>query len=137
MLGAVQSLYFGSLLSMRVNGQCGHSQSPSLGLRQGCPLNPHSATLFGIFIENSFPSYLVSGQYPPSTGFMLLRVPLGITGVEGVSLESRVVIMTQKYCCSAAVISTIIMSGLILLRVSAAPLCEKSLRTVGSKPLAC
>ena len=33
---------------MRVNGQCGHSQSPSIGLRQGCPL---SATLFGIFID--------------------------------------------------------------------------------------
>ncbi len=48
MLGAVQSLYFGSLLSMRVNGQCGHSQSPSIGLRQGCPL---SATLFAIFID--------------------------------------------------------------------------------------
>ena len=48
MLGAVQSLYHGSLLSMRVNGQCGHSQSPSIGLRQGCPL---SATLFGIFID--------------------------------------------------------------------------------------
>ena len=48
MLGAIQSLYDGSLLSMRVNGQCGHSQSPSVGLRQGCPL---SATLFGIFID--------------------------------------------------------------------------------------
>ncbi len=48
MLGAVQSLYHGSLLSMRINGQCGHSQSPSIGLRQGCPL---SATLFGIFID--------------------------------------------------------------------------------------
>ena len=47
MLGMVQSLYDGSLLSMRVNGQCGHSQSPSIGLGQGCPL---SATLFGIFI---------------------------------------------------------------------------------------
>lgn len=48
MLGAIQSLYHGSLLSMRVGGQCGQSQSPSIGLRQGCPL---SATLFGIFID--------------------------------------------------------------------------------------
>ena len=48
MLGAIQSLYDGSLLSMRVGGQCGPSQSPSIGLRQGCPL---SATLFGIFID--------------------------------------------------------------------------------------
>ena len=48
MLGAIQSLYDGSLLSMRVGGQCGPSQSPSIGLRQGCPL---SATLFGTFID--------------------------------------------------------------------------------------
>ena len=48
MLGAVQSLYDGCLLSMRVGGACGGSHSPSVGLRQGCPL---SATLFGIFID--------------------------------------------------------------------------------------
>ena len=48
MLGAFQSLYDGSLLSMRVNGQCGRNQSPSIGLRQGCPL---SAALLGIFID--------------------------------------------------------------------------------------
>ena len=47
MLGAIQSLYTGFLLSMRVGGQCGPSQSPSIGLKQGCPL---SAALFGIFI---------------------------------------------------------------------------------------
>lgn len=47
MLGAVQSLYAGSLQSMRIKGQCGHSQSPSIGLQQGCA---HSATLYGIFI---------------------------------------------------------------------------------------
>ncbi|DBA94735.1 TPA: hypothetical protein ACH3X1_002285 [Trebouxia sp. C0004] len=46
MLGAVQSLYDGSLPVYE--GQCGHSQSPSIGLRQGCPL---SATLFGIFVD--------------------------------------------------------------------------------------
>ena len=48
MLGAIQSLYDGCLLSMRVGGSCGCSHSPSIGLRQGCPL---SATLFGIFID--------------------------------------------------------------------------------------
>ena len=37
MLGAVQSLYDSSLMSVRVTGQCGKSQSPSVGLRQGCP----------------------------------------------------------------------------------------------------
>ena len=48
MLGAIQSLYDGCLLSMRVSGACGSQHSPSIGLRQGCPL---SATLFGIFID--------------------------------------------------------------------------------------
>ena len=44
----IQSLYDGSLLSMRVDGQRGRNQTPSIGVRQGCPL---SATLFGIFID--------------------------------------------------------------------------------------
>ena len=48
MLSALQSMYDGCLLSMRVGGACGCSHSPSIGLRQGCPL---SATLFGIFID--------------------------------------------------------------------------------------
>lgn len=48
MLGAIQSLYDGCLLSMRVSGASGSSHNPSIGLRQGCPL---SATLFGIFID--------------------------------------------------------------------------------------
>ena len=33
---------------MRVGGQCRPSQSPTIDLRQGCPLN---ATLFGILID--------------------------------------------------------------------------------------
>ena len=48
MLGAIQSLYDGCLLSMRVNGVTGGSQTPSMRLRQGCPLN---ATLFGLLID--------------------------------------------------------------------------------------
>ena len=48
LLGAIQSFYDGCLLSMRVARSCGSSYSPSIGLRQGCPL---SATLFGIFID--------------------------------------------------------------------------------------
>ncbi|DBA74929.1 TPA: hypothetical protein ACH3X2_009257 [Trebouxia sp. C0005] len=47
MLGAVQYLYAGSLLSMKITRQRGSSQSPSIGLRQGCAL---SATLYGMFI---------------------------------------------------------------------------------------
>ena len=49
MLGAIQSLYDGCLLSMRVGGAFGCSHTPFVGLRQGCPL---SATLFGIFIDD-------------------------------------------------------------------------------------
>ena len=48
MLGAIQSLYTGCLLSMRVDGMRGQGQTPAMGLRQGCPL---SATLFGLFID--------------------------------------------------------------------------------------
>ncbi len=48
MLGAIQSLYDGCLLSIRVNGVTGGRQAPSMGLRQGCPL---SATLLGLFID--------------------------------------------------------------------------------------
>ncbi len=48
MLGAIQSLYDGCLLSMRVNGVVGEAQTPFMGLQQGCPL---SATLFGLFID--------------------------------------------------------------------------------------
>ena len=39
----------GCLLSMRVNGVTGDTQTPSMGLRQGCPL---SAFLFGLFIDD-------------------------------------------------------------------------------------
>ncbi len=48
MLGAVQSLYDNCLLFMRVSGYTGESRTPSMGLRQGCPL---SATLFGLFVD--------------------------------------------------------------------------------------
>ena len=41
-LGAIQSLCDGCLLPIRVNGVTGDSQTPSMGLQQGCPL---SATL--------------------------------------------------------------------------------------------
>ena len=47
-MGAVQSLYDNCLLSMRVSGYAGEGKTPSMGLRQGCPL---SATLFGLFID--------------------------------------------------------------------------------------
>ena len=48
MLGAVQSLKAGSLLSMKIKGQCGYSQTPLIGLRQGCAL---SVNLYGISIS--------------------------------------------------------------------------------------
>ena len=48
MLGAIQPLYDGSVLSMRIDGQCGSSQSPPIGLRQGRSL---IATFFGIFMD--------------------------------------------------------------------------------------
>ena len=89
----------------------------------------------------AFPHILYQSNYwmlyPPSTIFMLLGFPLGISGVKGVSLAPELSSWRRYCCCSAVVISTIIMSGLILLRVSAPPPCKKPLSTVGFKPLAC
>ena len=70
MLGAIQSLYDGCLLSMRVNGVTGGSQTPSMGLRQGCPL---SATLFGLFIDGLH-QYL--GTAVPTAGIQILQMRL-------------------------------------------------------------
>ena len=57
MLTAIQSLYTDSSLAMKINGFHGDMHSPSVGLRQGCPL---SATLFGRFIDG----------LPPSSAFL-------------------------------------------------------------------
>ena len=70
MLGAIQSLYDGCLLSMRVNGVTGDSQTPSMGLRQGCPL---SATLFGLFIDGLH-HYLETAV--PAAGIQILQMRL-------------------------------------------------------------
>ena len=48
MLSAVQSVYTDCLLAMKVNCFHGSTQSPSVGLQQGCPL---STTLFGLFFD--------------------------------------------------------------------------------------
>ena len=75
MLGAAQhvALFDGSLLSMRVGGQCGSSQSPSNALRQGCPL---SATLFGIFIDSLHQHLQTTAQ--------LLECKSGISGSDNI-----------------------------------------------------
>ena len=65
---------------------------------------------------------------------MLLGFQLGVTRV---NLDPELSSCRKYCCCFAAVISLIIMSGLILLRVSAAPPGKKPLSTIGSKPLAC
>ena len=48
MMGAVQSLCDNCLLFMRVSSYTGDGKTPSMGLRQGCPLR---ATLFGLFTD--------------------------------------------------------------------------------------
>ena len=70
MLGAIQSLYDGCLLSMRVNGVTGDSQTSSMGLRQGCPL---SATLFGLFIDGLH-HYLETAV--PTAGIQIVQMRL-------------------------------------------------------------
>ena len=49
MLRAIQSLYRGCLLSMRVGSTCGQSHNPSIPQRQGYLLR---GTLFGLFIDD-------------------------------------------------------------------------------------
>ena len=70
MLGAIQSMYDGCLLSMRVNGVTGDSQPPSTGLRQGCP---PGATLFGLFIDG-LDHYLET--VVPTAGIQILQMRL-------------------------------------------------------------
>ena len=70
MLGAIQPLYDGCLLSMRVNGVTRDSQTPSMGLRQGRPL---SATLFGLFIDGLH-HYLETAV--PTAGIQMLQMRL-------------------------------------------------------------
>ena len=70
MLGAVQSLYDNCLLFMRVSGYTGEGRTPSMGLRQGCPL---SATLFGLFIDGLH-HYLET--MAPAAGMQIQRLRL-------------------------------------------------------------
>ena len=64
-------MYDGCLLSIRVNGVTGDSQTPSMGLRQGCFF---SATLFGLFIDGLH-HYLEAAV--PTAGIRILQMQLG------------------------------------------------------------
>ena len=48
LLGAVQSLYANSAITVKVDGRCGPSVPSRRGVKQGCPLSP---TLFGLFMD--------------------------------------------------------------------------------------
>ena len=50
MLATIQSVYRDTSVAMGIRGHFGSIHSPSVGLRQGCPL---SATLFGLFFLDS------------------------------------------------------------------------------------
>jgi hypothetical protein len=69
MLGAVQALYAGAKLAIKVAGHVGEAADTHRGVRQGCPLSP---TLFGVFI-NALEPWLLNQA--PGVG-----VPLQIVG---------------------------------------------------------
>ena len=48
MRGAIQSLYEGASLAVRVDSRVGQGQHPSIGVKQGCPLSP---LLFGLVVD--------------------------------------------------------------------------------------
>ena len=65
MLDAIRSLYTNYLLYVRLDGMHGQGQTPSMGLRQGCPL---SATLFGFFIHGLHHYYIYLESVVPVAG---------------------------------------------------------------------
>ena len=82
------------------------------------PVNPdcHMIIIIGTFYSNSlrvlsngsccasiswsYASYLVLGQYPPSTIFRLLEFPSGIIGVKAVSMEPEWPRLAPRVCHS-------------------------------------
>ena len=65
MLAAIQSLYSGGAMSMKICGRAGATGTAQVGVRQGCPLSP---TLFGLFFDDLYSQLQSDCPSSPSAG---------------------------------------------------------------------
>ena len=70
-LAAIQPLYSGGTMSMKICGRAGATGTAQVGVRQGCPLSP---TLFGLFFDDLH-SRLQSDCPSAGVGCRRTRIP--------------------------------------------------------------
>ena len=80
-----------------------------------------------LYVMLPFSQFFLMSCVRATSSFHTLDAPLRISGIKDVSLDPQLSSWRKYCCCSAIVIFTNIMSGLILLCVFAPPLCKRPL----------